>query len=267
MSYAESPEITVLRFSDTWNEQIVSNRLVANLVSLNKETNREADTYHFLVKDSILVDPETGKPVLDFITPGVEKDIAIQLQSWAETNDEGLAFWISPPLPGVYPCAKTILHRLAYTTQGEKIIQNSAILFDAKFDNPEILRQTLFTQPDTEENLAKILEWVSEKSNKHVFASRNETEVRQKAAYFADMVQGGVSRQHVIEEMKRSGFLGENSISCPGVSTTFSNLIDSRSSISIMANTEGWHSGTCRICGGSTWVGPCSICKPCESKL
>jgi len=30
---------------------------------------------------------------------------------------------------------------------------------------------------------------------------------------------------------------------------------------------EGWHNGVCRICESSTWVGPCNICKPCESKL
>lgn len=32
-------------------------------------------------------------------------------------------------------------------------------------------------------------------------------------------------------------------------------------------STEGWHNGTCRICHVSTWVGPCSICSSCASKL
>ena len=267
MSYAESPEKTVLRFSETWNEQIISNRLIANFVSLSKETNREADTYHFLVEDGFLVDPETDRPILDFIIPGVEKDVAEKLQQWAVANNEGLAFWISPPLPGVYPCAKTVLHKIAYTTEGKKVILNSAILFDAEFEKPEILRQTLFTQSDTEENIAKLLEWIAEKSDKRVAVAKNEAEVRQKAAYFADMVQRGIPRQYVIEEMKRSGFLGQNSISCPGANMTFSNLIDSKSSISIFNGIQEWHSGTCRVCGSSTWVGPCNICKPCESKL
>ncbi len=267
MSYVESPEKTVLRFSETWDEQISSKRLIANFISINKETNREADTYHFSVKNGVLVDPETDRAVLDFITPGVEKNVAENLQDWAASNNEGLAFWISPPLPGVYPCAKTILHRIAYSLGGEKIILNSAILFDAEFGKPEVLRQTLFTQEDTEENITKILEWISEKTKENVKHTQNEVEVRQRAVYFADMVQRGIPRERVIEEMKRSGFLGENPISCPGGSTSFSNLIDSRSSVTIFSEVAGWHSGTCRVCGSATWVGPCSICRPCESKF
>jgi hypothetical protein len=268
MSYIEAPEKTVLRFSEMWAEQMASGRLISNLVSLNKETNREADTYHFLVENDRLVDPETGKAVMDFITPGVERDVAGQLQKWAGTNDEGLAFWISPPLADVYPCAKTILHRIAYTMEGKKVVLNSTILFDAEFDNPEALRQTLFTQTDTEENITKILDWIGEKSAKNIHAVKNEAEVRQKAAYFAEMFQRGIPRQYVIDEMRRTGFLGQNSISCAGSGTsTFSNLLDSKSLINIYSNVEGWHSGTCRVCGAAGWVGPCSICKPCESKL
>jgi len=268
MSFIEAPEKTVLRFSETWAEQMASGRLVANLVSLNKETNRETDTYHFLVENGTLVDPETGKAVMDFITPGVEKDVAMELQKWAQSNNEGLAFWISPPLRDIYPCAKTILHRIAYTAEGKKAVLNSTILFDAEFDNPEALRQTLFTQPDTEENIAKILGWIDEKSEKHVAMAKNEVGVRQKAAYFVEMVQRGTPKEYVIEEMRKTGFLGQNSISCAGGgASSFSAFTDLRSSISIYSEVEGWYSGTCRICGGSTWVGPCSICKPCESKL
>lgn len=267
MSYAETPEKTVLRFSETWIEQIDSKRLVANFISLSKETNREADTYHFLVENGILIDPETDKPILDFITPGVEKDVAAKLQTWASKNDEGLAFWISPPLEGVYPCAKTILHRIAYTPEGTKVVLNSTILFDAEFKKSEILRQTLFTQPDTEENIARILEWIARKSDKGIAVSKNEKEVRQRAVYFANMVQRGIPREYIIEEMKRSGFLGQFSISCPGASTSFSDLTDSRSLITIYSEVKEWHSGTCRVCGSSTWVGPCSICRPCESKF
>ena len=267
MSYIEAPEKTVLRFSETWDEQISSKRLISNLVSLSKETNREADTYHFLVQDGALVDPETGRPVLDFITPGVEKDVARELQSWAVSNDEGLAFWISPPLADAYPCAKTILHRIAYTGEGKKVVLNSTILFDAEFEKPEILRQTLFTQPDTEENIAKILGWIGEKSARQLSAAKNGAEIRQRAIYFAEMVQRGISKEYIIEEMTRTGFLGQNSISCAGSGTsTFSNFLDSRSSINIYGEGDGWHSGICRVCGSPTWVGPCSICKPCESK-
>jgi hypothetical protein len=267
MSYAEAPEKTVLRFSESWGEQISSNRLVANFISLNKETNRKPDTYYFWVENGVLIDPETGKPILDSVLPGIEKDIAEELQTWSNKNEEGLAFWISPSLEGFYPCAKIILHRIAYTFDGKKAVRNSVILFDAEFEKPELLRQILFTQTDTEENISNILTWVIEKSNAQIDKPKDEAVARRQAIYFAEMFQRGISREYIIEEMRRTGFLGENSISCSGGATNFSNLIGSRASISLLGEVQEWHSGSCRICGSSTWVGPCNICKPCESKL
>jgi hypothetical protein len=271
MSYAEEPEKTTLRFSNSWSEQVSSNRLVPNLISLNKETNRKPDTYHFWVENRILIDPESGKPVLNFVLPGVEKKVAEELQTWAGKNEKGLAFWISPSLEGVYPCAKVILHRISYTFDGKKVIQNSVILFDANFENPELLRQTLFTQADTEENISNILQWISEKSSQQVKLPRDSNEdevvIRKQAIYYSEMFQRGMPREDIIEKMKRTGFLGKNPISCPGASTSFSNLIDSRASISLFNEARGWHHGKCRICHASTWVGPCSICKPCEFKF
>jgi hypothetical protein len=267
MSYVEAPEKTVLRFSKTWGEQVSSNRLVANFISLNKETNRKPDTYYFGVEDGVLIDPETGKPVLDSVLPGVERDIAEELQTWSGKSDEGLAFWISPKFEGSYPCAKVILHRIAYTFDRKKVVLNSVILFDAEFEKPELLRKTLFTQADTEENISNILIWIREKSNAQIDSPKNEAEVRKQAIYFAEMFQRGISREYIIEEMRRTGFLGENSISCAGGATSFSNLIDSRASIFLLGDGQGWHDGSCRICGISTWVGPCNICQPCASKL
>jgi len=262
----EATEKTVLRFSETWSEQVSSNRLVANFISLSKETNREPDTYNFWVKNGLLIDPESDRPVLDFVTPGVERKLAEELQTWADKNDEGLAFWISPPLDNVYPCAKVILHRISYTFNGEKAIQNSVILFDAKLENPELLRQTLFTGKDTEENVFQVLQWITQKSNQQINTPKNEIATRKQAIYYAQMFQSGMSREYIIEDMKRNGFLGENAISCPGT-TSFSDLIDSKSSVSLLSETKDWHSGVCRVCGITTWVGPCSICKPCEAKF
>jgi len=267
MSYIETPERTVLRFSESWSEQISSNRLIANFISLNKETNREPDTYYFWVENGALIDPETGKPILDSVLPGVEMDVAKELQTWSNKNEEGLAFWISPSLEDSYPCAKVILHRIAYTFDRRKAVLNSVILFDAEFEKPELLRKTLFTQADTEENISNILAWVIEKSNTQISDPQNEVEVRRQAVYFAEMFQRGMSREYIIEEMRRTGFLGENSISCAGGTTSFSNLIDSRASIFLLGDGQGWHDGSCRICGISTWVGPCNICQPCASKL
>lgn len=271
MPYAETPGKTVLRFSNSWNEQISSGRLIPNLISLNKETNRKPDTYHFWVENGILIDPESKKPVLNFILPGVERKIAEDLQTWADDCEEGLAFWISPSLEGVYPCSKVILHRISYTIDGKKAVQNSVILFDADFENPELLRQTFFTEKDTEENISSVLQWITKKSREQIKSPENELIAKRQAIYYAEMFQRGVPREYIIDDMRRTGFLGKNPISCPGGSSSLSNLIDSNASISLLSDfkgqLEGWHNGVCRVCGSSTWVGPCSICKRCESKF
>lgn len=272
MSRVEAPEITVLRSFDTWSEQINSNRLISNLISVNKETNRQPDNYLFWVENGILIDPESGRPVLDFILPGVEKEVAEKLQAWAGRNEKGLAFWISPALEGVYPCSKVILHRISRTSGGKKVLQNSAVLFDADFDSPELLRQTLFTQEDTEENISNILQWITEKSGQSIELSNNEGDgdealLRKRALYYAEMFQRGVSRGDIVEEMLRTGFLGRNSISCPGGITSFSDLTVLRASIFLFNEVQGWHYGVCRLCGRHTLVGPCGICRSCQSKF
>lgn len=271
MSLAEAPERTALRFSKDWDKQVSSNRLIPNLISLNKETNRRPDTYHFWVEEGILVDPESGKPILNFVLPGVERDVAEELEQWANKNEEGLAFWISPSLESVYPCSKVILHRISYTFDGKKAVQNSVILFDADFEKPELLRQTFLTQADTEENISNILQWITEKSRQQIKSPENEFVARKQAVYYAEMFQRRVPREYIIDDMRKTGFLGNNPVSCPGTSTSFSNLIDSNASISLLGEIkslyEGWHDGVCRVCGSHIWVGPCSICKPCESKF
>src|SRR5436190_737662 len=120
---AESPTITVSRFSRNW-ETKDTNSLIAEFLSISKETNREPDNYHFLLINGVLIDPNTNKPVLEFIQDGIEKDVARKLQSWADKNDEGMALWISPSMEGLYPCPKIILHQIAYTPKGQKVVLN-----------------------------------------------------------------------------------------------------------------------------------------------
>ena len=167
----------------------------------------------------------------------------------------------------VYPCPKIIIHRIAYNQRQEKIVLNSAILFEAEIINPEYKRKTLYTLSDNEINISKILSWIKRISNKTVDTCPNPTSFS-KAIYYRDQVISGMSPYAVIEEMQRSGFLGENTISCPTGSTNSNNNY-SNTTIGLEYNIDviGWHSGTCRVCGGSTWVGPCNICKPCESKF
>lgn len=213
MSNIENVKETTRKFIRTW-ENTDPSRLVAELESLRAETKREPDVYHFVVQGNLLIDPETGRPVLDFIAPGVEYNIAKDLQEWAANNDEGIAWWISPR-NDKYPCEKIIIHTIAYTPEGEKVVLNSAILFDADLENPEELRKTLFTAEDTEENLSNIISWLERVSGKKLNSTSPQTETRKQAEHFARQIKSGVDPNLIIKEMVVSNFLGNNPISCP----------------------------------------------------
>ncbi|MFH1863893.1 MAG: hypothetical protein ABIJ85_03235 [bacterium] len=274
MSYAEAPEITVTRFIHTpaWESEIDERSLAAQLISVSKETNREPDYCHFEVQNRILIDPVTQRSILPEIKRGtnlqeIEYQVAVQIQDWAVKNESGIAIWVSPR-NNIYPCEKISIHKIAYTWDGTKVIQNSYILFDAVFRNPEELRKFIFTEKDTEKSIPEILTWIEQASKKTLNTnSSNYKETAKTAMYFAQRIRSGIPPETITREMREAGFLGQNPISCPGKSTTFSNLLESRSSISIFSSTEGWHSGICRICHAPTLVGPCSICSPCEKKF
>ncbi|MEK7536580.1 MAG: hypothetical protein AAB559_02245, partial [Patescibacteria group bacterium] len=234
----EAPQITVKRFSKSWSHTN-PNSLISEFISISKETNREPDTYHFIVGKNSLIDPNTKRSVLEFIEEGVEKEIARNLESWASNNNEGLALWISPKLEGYYPCPKVIIHRIAYTPDKEKVVLNSVILFDAEIENPVYKRGTLYTLPDTEDNILKIIGWIKRKSKKDVSLESTSKTSHQKAVYFANQVRMGIPHLQVIQEMKNTGFLGVNSISCP---TSFSSLVESNSILNVFAGKDKYGS-------------------------
>jgi hypothetical protein len=257
MSHAESPQITTLNFFPLWEHQ-GEPRLVAELISVSKETHREPDTYHFEVNNGILIDPETRKPVLSFVARNIEYQIAERLQSWASENDEGLAYWISPR-SREYPCEKIIIHRIAYTWDAKKVVQNCAILFDGELGNPEDLRKTLFMVEDKEETLLGILTWLGKVTTKKVECGNGRGDFKEKAVHLAKRILKGESRYSIVNEMQKSGFLGNNPISCR---RSFSDLTVSRSSLSYE-----YHQGTCCLCHKKNEVGPCNICKDCEKQF
>lgn len=268
----EAPKKTVNRFSKTW-EKKDKNSLVSEFISIARETNREPDNYHFTVKNGVLTDPNTGKSILNFIAEGVEKDIARSLESWASEKEEGMALWVSPSLEETYPCPKIIIHQIAYNQQGEKVVLNTAILFDGEIVNPDLKRKTLYSFPDSDGNLAKILNWIKRKSDKNVVNKPSEN-VHKKAEYFAQLLQSGVAKQFVIQEMINSGFIGQNAISCPRSSfgaVSFAGLLFGSSQVvSIGSEKKGWSysAGHCRICDKDrSDVGPCKICKECEKNF
>lgn len=249
MTYAESPAQTTLSFIPSWEQQNPQ-RLVAELISLSQETNRKPDSYHFEIKNGVLIDPETNRPVLEFIQKGIEYDIAEELQSWTGQTEEGLAFWISPPLSEVYPCAKVIIHRIAYTLDGEKIVLNSAILFDANLKNPEDLRKTLFTVQDSEETIFSILAWIEKISMKKISTETGHPYIKQHAGYFAEKIIRGDPACLVVQEMQQMGFLGQNSISCstPAGTSSFSEFTLSHSDL-FLASEVGKFVRNCGSCG------------------
>ena len=51
-----------------------------------------------------------------------KEEFAKDLQTWVKENDEGIAYWISPRLTGVYPCNKILIHQIAYYPGGEKVV-------------------------------------------------------------------------------------------------------------------------------------------------
>lgn len=212
---AESTTITASRFIYDWNTKNTDpSRLVEELFSLANETNRRPDTYVFNAEDG-LIDPATGKSIFEFIQPGLEYRVAENLQKWAMENDEGLAFWISPKLAGVYPCNKIIIHQIAYTLAGEKVVLNSAILFDGDIENPEEVRGVLVEEEDNDENLQNILLWIKQFTDEDVGFREMDDDARELAEYFARKIKEGVEPRVVVEEMKKIGFLGEHAVSCP----------------------------------------------------
>jgi len=213
MSIAESPITTVKRFSNSW-KTLNSNQLKAEFESIHKETNRKPDTYSFIVQFEKLVDPNTNRPVEEFVGRGKENEVFIKLQDWSIKNVAGLAIWISPPLEGVYPCAKVIISRIAYDLQGNKHILNSAITMDLSEDiyNSEFKRGTLYETEDKEENITKILSWIERKTNQKVKASEDDDG---QSEYYLGLINQGYQVDYVITEMQQSGYIGQASISCP----------------------------------------------------
>lgn len=269
----ETPRTTVNRFSQNWDQTELQS-LVAEFISISRETNREPDNYHFLVRNRKLIDPNTNKPVLDFIAEGTEKNVAKKLEDWAGKTEEGMALWISPSKEDVYPCPKIIIHQIAYNESGQKVVLNSAIIFDGNIFNPEFKRETLYSFADSDRNLGKILNWIKRKSKTNVINTTNKT-TSEKALFYAQLINSGYSKQFVIQEMINNGFIGKNPISCPRgevfTQNSYTSLVFGNSQIlNFSSEKKGWSysPGHCRICDQDRKrVGPCKICDECEKNF
>ena len=234
---AERPEITVERFTKNWSESETDfDRLIPELISVSNETNRRPDTSHFEIKNGKLIDPDSKRAVLEFIAPGVEYDVAKEIEEWAEENKSGMAIWVSPKLKDVYPCNKALIYQIVKTPFSGKKVKYSAILFDGDISNPEDYRKTLLKFEDKDENLTEMISWIEEVSGQKL-TNKSQEDLTKQARYFAQKIKAGADKKTVIREMQSSGFLGTNSISCPG-GVSFSEYSVARGEVFIIGSEK-----------------------------
>ncbi len=252
-SFAESPEVTVLNWvtSDWVDPSIKKEDLTTRLLSISNETNRTPDSRPYLIQDGVLIDEDTGDPILSHIAPGVEYQIAQELQKRVAETEEGVFIWHSPKLEGVYPCNKTMIYQIVYNEKMQKVLLYSAILYDGEIPKPEEQRGVLISAPDEDETYFAVLTWIESVSHKkpEVLQPTN----RSNAEYFAEKIRAGIAPELVVQEMQTSGFLGENPISCPVGMKTFANLSTSGARLLIYspASGEKKYVKNCGNCGAS----------------
>lgn len=273
MSYVESPTETLKKFDKTpgWREEPVE-VLAGDFFSMGNESSYLWNPYFYEERNGNLFDPNRQRQIAgtangDKVEEGVNK----QLEDWFLSHESGLGVWISPRGYGVRPYAEEqiTIYRIAYKFDGTKVLLCTSHQFKANFQNPEDLRRFIFTEDDKEESIFEIIDWLKNISQEKIGASVENSNARKKQAeYYARRYKSGIPMSQIAYEMTQTRLLGEHPIGC-GSNTTFteSPSFDKTSTLTPIINFEGWHGGTCIICGESTWVGPCDICAPCASKM
>lgn len=273
MSYIESPTETVRKFAQTNGWKTASpDELINDFFSISSETNLTWDQYIYEERDGTLFDPVRKRTVRGTaFGDSVEEGVNNQLEKWFLSNDSGIAVWISPRGNGTrpYPEEKIAIHRISYKPNGQKVLLCSSHQFKTEFRNPEDIRKFIFTEDDSEESVFEIIAWLKKISEKSVELNPDDTEKRRKQAiFYANQFSNGTPIEYIVYHMEQTGFLGQNPISCGGGNkTTTPSNTESLTVIPSYKESLSWHPGTCRVCGASTWVGPCDICKPCESNF
>lgn len=276
MTYIESPTQTLERFANSpgWLSSPIET-IANDLKSSGNESRHEWDAFYYEERDGKLFDPIRKKNIVG--TDGgdlAQKKVNQELEDWFISHDSGIALRVSPS-GGMYnyPDEQVEIYRITYDFPSlQKRLFCSFRQFPGNLDNPEDIRQQIFPEEDSEEAIFEMISWVEKKSRSKVEANINNAKLRSdQAYYYATLLKSGEDPRYVFENMTKSGFLGENAIGCGGNSSLSSSLLTTEfintpyfDTVDTLSN---WHEGTCRVCGAATWVGPCSICKPCESKL
>lgn len=277
MSYTESPIQTFIKFDKNigWKNS-PEKVLTSDFLSANGESNLLWTPFYYEEKDNKLYDPVRDKFVAGSASGDkIEEGVITQVQEWFLSHDSGLGIWISPRGDGKRPYEdeQITIYRIAYKNiDADKPLQKVLLFgwhqFQTEFRNPEDIRKFIFTEDDKEESVFEIINWLKNISQKPVADSYGDIEKRiQQASNYAHLYKSGTDIYELTYKMDQTKFLGQNPIGCPpGTTTTNSSYTENVTSFLGYAETS-WHDGTCRVCGISTWVGPCSICKPCEAKL
>jgi len=208
-------------------------RLIPELKSISNETNRRPDNFYYIVSKDGLIDPETGRYIRDVIDRSsllgkTEAKTLDGIDALAPEKKEGVFVWLSPPHRQRSSDTKTIFYRIAYTPEGQKVLENSAVLFKAgvresldiaaeisgrKFIDPEELRASPFYFEDSEATILKVLDLISLYSQPQ--SGVDTYSLDEQAEMYAEMIEDGVPEAVIVAQMRRTGFLGIYPIGCP----------------------------------------------------
>lgn len=250
---------TVENFVPAWKNTLDQLR-INGIISTYKETNRLTDNWpYYSDGNGIFIRIKEEKIyVKDLITKDgypekAEADVFSQLENWISITHEGNAVWVSPSYPGKYPCSKIIFHQIAYESEiMEKVILNSAVLFDASGKDTLELVHELFPQTGEINNLEELrsililpegnidfnlmLHQISklDENINNASAQIPEDILIGKAVFISNLIASNANPRLVAYEMQKTGLLGSFSISCPTSLhslTSFSELINTTAGI------------------------------------
>lgn len=270
-------------------------QLVENIASDSHETRRIPDPYIFLVKGKKLL-TLNGEIIEESIRNDSDIDSAelkafLEIQEWAENNNEGTAFWFSPPFPGKYDKGKVVTSQILHDCDKQKILFNRAIDLDVDgktiisiagsisekigselTTDQELLRQTpIFSGCNLLKALLDEISAYTDQSQMVETGTDIDSKVEtyskllviEKMSGFVYSSTSDSQYLYVHQIAEEQGLIGKHIGSCG------SSKLSAFEAFSNEGGIEKWdyHSGVCRVCGNSTEVGPCSICRTCEKKF
>jgi len=235
--------------------------------SYSLETQRIPDPWPYVVKYGKLYSPVTGEPAENSITRNnsieeSEYRAFRQIQGWAVEAEGGTAVWISRASRHDLS-TKIVLSEIAYTLS-EKQLFNRGVCLDmddagclsfakrlglaTDITAEELVANPVFPRLTMPELVAIVSEYVPRQA---------ELIVKGEDLVIKENLKAAIA-------LGRPAPMGPYNSSCgPGANSAF-NAMYSNSQ-----HSENWsyHSGICRVCGESTSVGPCNICKVCEKRF